>query len=106
MKRFGMLMLVLIGFALVAALYVIQTRTKSAGKEVRRLEQALDNEQSAIAVLNAEIAHLESPERLAQLSAQYLNLRPTQPEQILTLDDVVVRVPLRAQPKPEQQVAP
>lgn len=96
MKRFGSFMLVMLGFCLIAGLYVISARTQSAGKEVRRLERTLEQERAALAVLNAEIAHLESPRRLTDLSAQYLNLRPTQPEQILTLDDVVVRVPLRA----------
>lgn len=100
MKRFGMFLLVLMGFALVAALYVIQTRTKSAGKEVRRLEQALENEQAAIAVLNAEIAHLESPKRLSGLAKAHLDLQPASPEQIVTLDDVILRVPLR---KPDAQ---
>lgn len=103
MKRFGMFLLVLIGFALVAALYVIQTRTKSAGKEVRRLEQALENEEAAIAVLNAEIAHLESPKRLSGLAVTHLGLEPSSPEQIVTLDDVIVRVPLR---NPDAQIAP
>lgn len=103
MKRFGTFLLVLIGFALVAALYVIQTRTKSAGKEVRRLEQALDNEQAAIAVLNAEIAHLESPKRLSALAKTHLDLGPSSPQQIVTLDDVIVRVPLR---KPDSKPAP
>lgn len=96
MKRFGSFLLVVIGFCLIAGLYVISARTQGAGKEVRRLERTLEQERAAIAVLNAEIAHLESPARLANLSETYLGLRPTDPDQILTLDDVVVRVPLRA----------
>ena len=82
---------------------MISARTQSAGKEVRRLERALDQERAAIAVLNAEIAHLESPQRLAKLAEAHLGLRPTEPEQILTLDDVIVRVPMRAVPA---QVSP
>lgn len=99
MKRFGSFLLVVLGFCLIAGLYVISARTQSAGKEVRRLERTLEQERTALAVLNAEIAHLENPQRLADLSEQYLDLRPTQPEQILTLDDVIVRVPLRAAPQ-------
>jgi len=93
MKRLGSFLLVVLGFCLIAGLYLISARTQSAGKEVRRLERALDQERAAIAVLNAEIAHLESPQRLAKLAEAHLGLRPTEPEQILTLDDVIVRVP-------------
>lgn len=96
MKRLGSFLLVVLGFCLIAGLYVISARTQSAGKEVRRLERTLAQERAAIAVLNAEIAHLESPHRLADLSETYLELRPTDPDQILTLDDVVVRVARRA----------
>jgi len=103
MKRLGSFLLVVLGFCLIAGLYLISARTQSAGKEVRRLERALDQERAAIAVLNAEIAHLESPQRLAKLAEAHLGLRPTEPEQILTLDDVIVRVPMRAVPA---QVSP
>ena len=98
MRRFSMFLLGLLGFALIAALYVIQARTKSAGKEVRRLEQTLNTERAAIAVLNAEIAHLESPSRLSVLAADYLELQPTNPDQIVTMDDVVASVALRKVP--------
>ena len=95
MRRLGMFMLLLIGFALVAALYVVKTRTQSAYQELVRLEKALADEEAAIAVLGAEIAHLESPERLRELSEAYLELRPTSASQMITLDDLVVRVPRR-----------
>ena len=95
MRRLGLFVLLLIGFGLVATLYVVKTRTQSAYQEVVRLEKALAQEQAAIAVLNAEIAHLESPERLRALSEQYLDLRPTRADQMIDLDDLVVRVPLR-----------
>jgi len=103
MKRLGSFLLVVLGFCLVAGLYLISARTQSAGKEAARLERTLQQERAAIAVLKAEIAHLESPQRLSDLSAKHLGLRPTEPDQILTLDDVVVRVPLRAVP---EQVSP
>ncbi len=103
MKRFGSFLLIVLGFCLIAGLYLISARTQSAGKEAGRLERTLEQERAAIAVLKAEIAHLESPQRLSDLSAKHLGLRPTEPDQILTLDDVVVRVPLRAVP---EQVSP
>lgn len=95
MKRLGAFFLIILGFGLIAGLYVIKTRTQTAYQEVRRLETFLEDEQDAIMVLNAEIAHLESPSRLAELGQTYLQLRPTQAEQMMTLDDLVVRVPRR-----------
>lgn len=95
MRKLGVLVLVLIGFALIAGLYVIKTRTQTAYKEVRRLEKLLAAEHGAITVLDAEIAHLESPARLAELSETYLELRPTEAEQMMTLDEMLLRVPPR-----------
>jgi hypothetical protein len=96
MRRVTTFILLLVGFALIATLYVITARTQRAGQEAARLERTLTQERAAITVLSAEIAHLESPARLDALSKTYLELRPTEPEQIISLDDVVVRVPLRA----------
>lgn len=103
MKRLGIFVLVLIGFALMAMLYVIKTSTHTAYQEVKRLNKSLEGERAAITVLNAEIAHLESPARLRELSERYLELRPTQVKQVMTLDDMVVRIPQRPQAQPEAQ---
>ncbi|MEE9346754.1 MAG: hypothetical protein V3U82_01070 [Robiginitomaculum sp.] len=96
MRKGATFILLLVGFALIATLYVITARTQRAGQEAARLERALAQERAAITVLSAEIAHLESPARLSALSEKYLELRPTDPEQIISLDDVIVRIPLRA----------
>ena len=95
MRKLGLFLLMLLGFALISSLYVIKTRTQSAYQEVRRMEKLIENERAAITVLNAEIAHLESPARLRGLGDSILGLRPTEVDQVMTLDELAVAVPAR-----------
>ncbi|WP_017930983.1 cell division protein FtsL [Robiginitomaculum antarcticum] len=97
MRRIGFALLILIGFGLVAALYITKTEAKSVGKDMERLQSDLQAEIYAIRVLEAEIAYLQNPARLSDLSRTYLELRPTKADQMITLDDLVVRVPVKAQ---------
>ncbi len=95
MRKFGIFLLILLGFGLIVSLYVIKTRTQTAYQEVRRIEKLIDQERDAITVLNAEIAHLQSPQRLGELAQKYVDLRPTQIEQISNLDALDDIAPLR-----------
>lgn len=97
MKRLGIICLILVGFALVAALYVTKTKAQSVQKEMERLQFALTQEQSNIRVLEAEIAHLQNPARLSELAKTHLRTGPTKAEQMITLDDLIVRVPVKAE---------
>jgi len=45
--------------------------------------------------LRAEIAYLESPERLRVLSQQHLGLEPVSVNDVIQVKDIVVRFPLR-----------
>lgn len=95
MRKFGVFLLILLGFSLIVSLYVIKTRTQTAYQEVRRIEKLIAQEADAITVLNAEIAHLQSPQRLAELAQKYANLRPTVIEQIADLGGLDGVAPLR-----------
>jgi len=97
MKRAGIIILILIGFALVAALYVTKTKAQSVQKDMERLESQLEQEQSTIRVLEAEIAHLQNPARLSELAQTHLELGPTKASQMITLDEMVVRIPVKAE---------
>ncbi len=100
MKRLGIIILILVGFALVAALYVTKTKAQSVQKNMERLQSELKHEQSAIRVLEAEIAHLQNPARLSELAQTHLELGPTKAAQMITLDELVVRVPVKAEDAP------
>ncbi len=59
---------------LVVALYLSKTGAGRERSEIARVEQAIVSEQAQIRLLQAEVAHLESPERLEQLAVQHLGL--------------------------------
>jgi cell division protein FtsL len=66
------------GFLLILVLVVYLAKTGAGDKreDIERAQQQIDDEQSQIRLLRAEVATLEQPERLETLSAQYLNLQP------------------------------
>lgn len=62
-----------------------------AGKErteIVRTERDIRNETRQIRVLQAEVAHLEQPERLERLSRAYLAMAPVNVKQETTVDDL------------------
>jgi len=62
-----------------------------AGKErteIVRTEQDIRNEARQIRVLQAEVAHLEQPERLERLSRAYLAMAPVNVKQETTVEDL------------------
>jgi len=88
--------LFLIGVILTVCLYFVKMRAQSAKSNAVRLERIVKSEKVAIKILQAELAHLESPARLSVLSAQELGLSPIQISQMMTSKDVVEAFPLRA----------
>ncbi|MES2033878.1 MAG: cell division protein [Pseudomonadota bacterium] len=63
-----------------------------AGKErtqIGRVERDIGKERDRIRVLEAEVAHLEQPERLERLSRAYLAMEPVQARQEATEDGVI-----------------
>ena len=66
------------GALLLAAtlVYYIKTDTREMRADERLLERELQAEREKINVLQAEIAHLENPDRLRRLAKQYLDLKP------------------------------
>ena len=52
-------------------------------------------EENAIRVLKAEIAFLENPDRLRNLSDIYLKLQPISSENIISIGDIVNEFTLR-----------
>ena len=77
----------------VAARYRTEIATKAAEEERTELERAIAREKGRINTLHSEIAHLETPERLAAL--QYLSdapLSPATPMQLADLDAALLRI--------------
>lgn len=63
-------------FALAAlALYLVKYQVQSVRDEVTALERKLDHEGEALALLQAEWAYLNRPERLEALAEDYLEMQ-------------------------------
>ena len=94
-RRMTGIFMLIIGVVLIIALYYVKTRSQTANQEVLRLERLVLKEESAIKVLQAEIAFLENPDRLRGLSDIYLSLHPISAENIISIDDILNEFTLR-----------
>lgn len=94
-RRMTGIFMLIIGVALIIALYYVKIRSQTANQEVRRLERLVVEEENAIRVLQAEIAFLENPDRLRNLSNIYLSLEPISAKNIISIDEIVNEFPLR-----------
>lgn len=99
-RRIAGFILLLIGLSLMIALYYVKTRAQTARQSADRLHYEIALEEAAIGVLRAEIAHLENPARLQALASDHLELEPTQTSQMMRVEDIAARFPL----KPERRL--
>lgn len=62
--------------ALALAVYLSKTGAGGERADIDRTQQQIDDEQTRIRLLRAEVANLERPERLEALASQYLGMQP------------------------------
>jgi len=93
-RRMTAFILFVIGVSLTVGLYYVKTRAQSAKKEVSRLERLISQEEASLSVLKAEIAYLENPARLKELSSKHLNLEPVEVENVMSVSDIASRFSL------------
>ena len=67
-KRIIWGVMILTGIGLLALLYSFKTMAQSARKDVSHLEAQIEREENHIQLLKADIAYLERPDRMAELS--------------------------------------
>lgn len=87
MLRFTMLLLCLILAAAAAGRYKAEAAVREMRSELRQLDGAKADELTKIQVLRAEVAYLESPERLSAIATKMTNLAPLTGAQLLTAED-------------------
>jgi hypothetical protein len=61
---------------LVIGLYLLKSLGGGERADIARAEDQIADEQNRIRLLNAEVAYLEQPTRLAKLSEDFLKLQP------------------------------
>jgi cell division protein FtsL len=73
-------------FALVLSaygLFQVKYRVQNLKRDLNEIERQLEANHEAIHVLKAEWAYLNDPRRLLELSSRHLQLRPTNPRQMV-----------------------
>ena len=90
MFRLTMILLSLLLAAAAAGRYKAETAVREKRSQIERLTQAKDAELSAIQVLRAEMAYLESPERLAHVAGIATELQPLTGAQLVTADEFLL----------------
>ncbi len=84
--------------ALALAVYAFKTFAGAQGADAARLERQIVFEQKRIRMLDAEIAYLENPRRIEQLSTTYLGLAPVTAAQETTVHDLAHLPPVGKHP--------
>ena len=92
-SKFGWIMSMLIGVALIIVLYSIKAKALAAKKEVRHLKAVLVQMQAEGKLLEAEKAHLQNPERIRKLAKEHLALEPVKAKRVLTFEQALQELP-------------
>jgi len=87
MLKFTMLLLCLILAGAAAGRYKAEAAVRDMRGEIRHLDGEKAAELSKIQVLRAEVAYLESPERLSAIAQKMTDLEPLTGSQLLTAED-------------------
>lgn len=73
---------------LVVAVYLSKTGAGRERSEIARVEQEIAAEHARIRVLQAEVAHLEAPDRLERLAVQHLAMAPVAADHETTVEQL------------------
>ena len=101
--------------ALILGVYLAKTIAGRERTEIARIDRQIDDEKARIRLLQAEVSHLEEPQRIERLSEAYLGLAPAsmkrqaelaQLPQLAGKPPVLPTKPLEASVDPMQIAAP
>jgi hypothetical protein len=74
---------------LVLSVYAFKANQGGESARIEDVDDQIVNEQRQIRVLQAQLAHLEEPERLERLSVQYLGMAPTNAKHETSIDALI-----------------
>ncbi len=90
MIRLTLILLCLILAAAAAGRYKAEVAVRDVRSEMVQIDHKKAAEANKIQVLRAEIAYLESPERLAEIAERVTDLKPLSGAQLMTADDYLL----------------
>lgn len=73
---------------LVLGVYLAKTIAGRERTEIARIDRQIDDEKARIRLLQAEVSHLEEPQRIARLSEAYLGMAPPPIKRQASLDQL------------------
>jgi cell division protein FtsL len=91
LTRFLNLFLVAVLATAAIGVYSIKYEATRQAERVSKLQRAIERERIAIGTLNADLAYLARPERIADLASRHLDLRPMAIDQMLKAKDLPER---------------
>jgi hypothetical protein len=105
MVRATMILLCFLLLAAAAGRYKAEVSVREAREELENLDRAKADELSEVKMLRAEVAFLESPDRLAKIAARHTDLAPLTGAQLLTADEFLLALAGPAEPATPQAPA-
>jgi cell division protein FtsL len=107
-RGFRVIDIIAVMVILVTALtsYAFKTSAGAEDADASNIEAQIQDEQKRIRLLNAELAHLDDPERIETLSTQYLGLAPIAAKQEIALASLPRVAGALAPPAPLPPAAP
>lgn len=93
-RQLPMLILFLIGVGLTVGLYFVKARALSAKAEVEAMRVQIETERTGLAVLRAELAYLENPERISKLAEKELGMKPVKTGTVIQIKDLDKVLPI------------
>ena len=91
MRNLGLTIWIAVGTACAIVLFQIKEEVNALEDQLAQVERQIKTDQQAIRILQAEWSYLNRPERLARLSSQYLELKPLDPAQIISLENIPLK---------------
>jgi len=95
--------------AMIITVYMSKTGAGDKTDDIDRISQQIQDTQTQIHLLKAQVANEERPDRLIRLSAQILNLQPISPRQEIDADalaDIAQSQAPKTPPAPTPASAP
>ena len=91
MMRSATIIWVLLSVVVAGALFRVSYRVQHLEKHLTAVNKQIGQQEEAIRVLQAEWSYLNEPSRLEALTRKHLNLLPTTPTQIVSLEQIPSR---------------
>ncbi len=98
MIRYSTLVFLLMAGVVALALFSVKCQVQDLEKELTQLNRSTIEDREAIRVLKAEWSHLNNFARLRALAGRHLGMKPLDPGQMGTLDDLPDRTTRPAGP--------